>query len=264
MNVKVMLLKHDKKGVTELTRELTKDKEIEIIDCINNGGIAASEIISKKPDIIIMDPLLPNKDGLAVIEELAEKKLSGYRIIMIINKSQMAFIKNVCEKINIDGVLQLVDEQAADYDLVRELKRLMRVNTKGIITYSSIESNRLFQNELYNMVTDIIHEIGVPAHIKGYQYIRSSIIMAVNDIDILNSITKQLYPDIAKMYQTTSSRVERAIRHAIEVAWERGNQEMIDELFGYSMGAGRVKPTNSLFIALLADKIRLDIKLLSA
>ena len=122
----------------------------------------------------------------------------------------------------------------------------------------------LFQNELYNMVTDIIHEIGVPAHIKGYQYIRSSIIMAVNDIDILNSITKQLYPDIAKVYQTTPSRVERAIRHAIEVAWERGNQEMIDELFGYSMGAGRLKPTNSLFIALIADKIRLDVKLLSA
>ena len=110
------------------------------------------------------------------------------------------------------------------------------------------------------IVTNIIHEIGVPAHIKGYQYLRDSIIMSVNNMDILNSITKQLYPTIAKMHETTPSRVERAIRHAIEVAWNRGKMDTINELFGYGIQAGKGKPTNSEFIALIADKIRLEYK----
>ncbi len=109
-------------------------------------------------------------------------------------------------------------------------------------------------------VTDIIHEIGVPAHIKGYQYLREAIMMSVDDIEMLNSITKILYPTIAKRYQTTPSRVERAIRHAIEVAWSRGKMDTIDELFGYTINNGKGKPTNSEFIALIADKIRLDYK----
>ena len=110
-------------------------------------------------------------------------------------------------------------------------------------------------------VTEIIHEIGVPAHIKGYQYLRDAIIMSVNDMDMLNSITKILYPTIAKKYQTTSSRVERAIRHAIEVAWSRGKMDTIDEMFGYTIHNGKGKPTNSEFIALITDRIRLKYKM---
>ena len=112
-------------------------------------------------------------------------------------------------------------------------------------------------HDLEKDVTDMIHEIGVPAHIKGYQYLREAIMMAVEDIDMLGSITKILYPTIAKKYQTTASRVERAIRHAIEVAWSRGKMETIEELFGYTVNSGKGKPTNSEFIALIADKIRL-------
>ena len=110
-------------------------------------------------------------------------------------------------------------------------------------------------------VTEIIHEIGVPAHIKGYQYLRDAIVMSVNDMDMLNSITKILYPTIAKKYQTTSSRVERAIRHAIEVAWSRGKMDTIDEMFGYTIHNGKGKPTNSEFIALITDRIRLEYKM---
>ena len=113
-------------------------------------------------------------------------------------------------------------------------------------------------------VTNIIHEIGVPAHIKGYQYLRDAIILSVNDMEMLNSITKILYPTIAKKHQTTSSRVERAIRHAIEVAWSRGKIETINELFGYTISAGKGKPTNSEFVALIADKIRLEAKMRNA
>ena len=110
-------------------------------------------------------------------------------------------------------------------------------------------------------VTEIIHEIGVPAHIKGYQYLRDAIVMSVNDMDMLNSITKILYPTIAKKYQTTSSHVERAIRHAIEVAWSRGKMDTIDEMFGYTIHNGKGKPTNSEFIALITDRIRLEYKM---
>ena len=109
-------------------------------------------------------------------------------------------------------------------------------------------------------MTNLLHEIGIPAHIKGYHYLRDSIIMAVQDMDVLNAITKVLYPTVAKRYQTTSSRVERAIRHAIEVAWSRGKMDTIDALFGYTVSTGKGKPTNSEFIALIADKIRLEYK----
>ena len=145
-----------------------------------------------------------------------------------------------------------------------EITRAKNSKARDVLYIRKDEDGRLRENQLEMTVTEIIHEVGVPAHIKGYQYLRSSIIMAVTDIDILNSITKQLYPSIAKLYDTTSSRVERAIRHAIEVAWGRGKTDTIDELFGFSLSQGRQKPTNSEFIALIADKIRLESKTKSA
>lgn len=128
-------------------------------------------------------------------------------------------------------------------------------NGKSVV--NEVEKKSFDLHDLEKEVTDMIHEIGVPAHIKGYQYLREAIIMTVEDIEMLNSITKILYPAIAKKYQTTSSRVERAIRHAIEVAWSRGKMETLDALFGYTINIGKGKPTNSEFIALISDKIRL-------
>ncbi|MDE7009557.1 MAG: sporulation transcription factor Spo0A, partial [Lachnospiraceae bacterium] len=121
-----------------------------------------------------------------------------------------------------------------------------------------MKEERALSYDLEKDVTDMIHEIGVPAHIKGYQYLREAIIMSVEDPEMLGSITKVLYPTIARKYQTTSSRVERAIRHAIEVAWNRGRMETLDAMFGYTINTGKGKPTNSEFIALIADKIRLQ------
>ena len=117
------------------------------------------------------------------------------------------------------------------------------------------------EEDLETDVTEIIHEVGIPAHIKGYQYLRDAIVMSVKDMDMLNSITKVLYPTIAKKYQTTPSRVERAIRHAIEVAWSRGRMDTLDDMFGYKINRGKGKPTNSEFIALITDRIRLDYKM---
>ena len=129
-------------------------------------------------------------------------------------------------------------------------------------TLFETESEDTKRHSLEERVTEIIHEIGVPAHIKGYQYLREAIIMSVNDMEMLISITKILYPEIAKKYQTTSSRVERAIRHAIEVAWSRGKMDTIDELFGYTINNGKGKPTNSEFFALITDKMRLQMNAL--
>lgn len=121
-------------------------------------------------------------------------------------------------------------------------------------------STGIREEDLENRVTNMLHEIGIPAHIKGYHYLRDAIMMAVEDMDVLNAITKVLYPTVAKKYQTTSSRVERAIRHAIEVAWNRGKLDTLDELFGYTVSTGKGKPTNSEFIALIADTIQLEYK----
>ena len=152
-----------------------------------------------------------------------------------------------------------------DNDVVLSRIRKLRSRLKGKFVTSS---NGVYENafvkrehDLEADVTDIIHEIGVPAHIKGYQYLRDAIMMSVNDGEMLNSITKLLYPSIAKRHKTTPSRVERAIRHAIEVAWSRGKMDTIDELFGYTVNNGKGKPTNSEFVALIADKIRLEYKL---
>ena len=140
---------------------------------------------------------------------------------------------------------------------LNRLKRFYTYNTQVSDRELTVESTKIINN-LEEDVTNMIHEIGVPAHIKGYQYLREAIIMVVNDIEMINSITKILYPTIAKKFQTTPSRVERAIRHAIEVAWSRGKMDTIDELFSYTVHNGKGKPTNSEFIALIADKIRLE------
>lgn len=140
----------------------------------------------------------------------------------------------------------------------KEFQIMITVPSSKAFLQETAENGNIPAHNLEKDVTDMIHEIGVPAHIKGYQYLREAIMMSVEDAEMLNSITKILYPSIAKKYMTTSSRVERAIRHAIEVAWSRGKMETLDELFGYTISVGKGKPTNSEFIALISDKIRLS------
>ena len=143
-------------------------------------------------------------------------------------------------------------------DRIKTVRKVFRNHERKI--EEVIENTQIREDDLENRVTDMLHEIGIPAHIKGYHYLRDAIIMSVEDMDVLNAITKVLYPTVAKKYQTTSSRVERAIRHAIEVAWSRGKLDTLDELFGYTVSNGKGKPTNSEFIALIADTIQLEYK----
>ncbi len=264
MKTKVLIVKHDNKSAMDIKRKLEQKGNIEVCGCLNDGVQAVTNIKRLRPDVVILDLLLPNKDGIAVMEEINETTSYNCKFIVRGNHNQIKFMEKIC-KGNMENILiYIVDEGVMDFDITSAVLEISKTKRNDVFTYKADGEEIRDQNELEIKVTDIIHEIGVPAHIKGYQYLRSSIIMSVNDMDILNSITKQLYPSIAKEYDTTSSRVERAIRHAIEVAWSRGKTDTINELFGYTMSSGRTKPTNSEFIALIADKIRLDNKIKSA
>ena len=244
-----------------LDQIVSSDEELRVVGKAGNGEELIDIIKEKKPDVVLMDIIMPKLDGFAVLDRVnhePEMKKPAFIVISAVGQ----------EKTTEDAF-----ELGADYYILKPLdrdtvlKRIKRARVKrpGVpVKIKAAETNvnekEYLERNLETDVTNIIHEVGVPAHIKGYQYLRDAIIMSVTDMEMLNSITKILYPTIAKQHQTTPSRVERAIRHAIEVAWSRGKMDTIEELFGYTVSGGKGKPTNSEFIALIADKIRLEYK----
>ncbi|MGN0435154.1 MAG: sporulation transcription factor Spo0A [Wujia sp.] len=263
MNTKVLVVKHDSRSAGELKKILMSDSSIEICGTVSNGSEAVNAIKRYNPNVIFLDLLLPSMDGIAVLEEVNKLGNRNYKFIISANSGQRRFLQATYSGC-FSNILVYIYDDGNERDICKMIKDISTSKAKDIRIDNYEEVITEQSGDLEVKVTEMIHEIGVPAHIKGYQYLRSSIILAVTDMDILNSITKQLYPTIAEMYDTTPSRVERAIRHAIEVAWGRGKLDTIDELFGYSMKSGKTKPTNSEFIALIADKIRLDNKMKSA
>ena len=223
-----------------LGQMIEEDKDLTLVGKAHNGEEICSIIREKEPDVVVLDIIMPKIVVSAVgqerITEDAFNLGAYYYMLKPFDKqvllSRIKHIRRGNERKMREPVRQALREEPAPYG----------------------------KRNLETDVTNIIHEIGVPAHIKGYQYLRDAIILSVNDMEMLNSITKVLYPTIAKKHQTTPSRVERAIRHAIEVAWSRGKMDTIDALFGYTVSTGKGKPTNSEFIALIADKIRLEYK----
>lgn len=257
-SIKIFIADDDEKRAQEVKEVLVKEKDFEIVGIANDGNKAVEMIMENKVDIVLLELVLPGLDGLGVIEKINSKSANAGECpaFMIISSS------------NRQNLVDCAFEVGASYFMLRPFNfevlinriRQIRYACKGRITKGNTSSAVSYDNCLESDVTNIIHEIGVPAHIKGYQYLRDAIIMSVNDNEMLNSITKILYPTIAKRHKTTPSRVERAIRHAIEVAWSRGKMDTIDELFGYTVCNGKGKPTNSEFVALIADKIRLEYK----
>lgn len=215
-------------------------------------GIETVELIEEtKPDVLVLDMVMPKLDGLGVLRRIKALEKRP-KVIML---SVAAVDRNVEMAINsgADYFLSKPQPFEAVYDVIKSLA--------GTLSPTSVTAKAPeLEIDLEALVTECIHELGVPAHIKGYQYIRTAIMMVVRDMDMLNFITKRLYPEIAKAYGTTSSRVERAIRHSIEVAWSRGKAETMEDIFGYTIHTGKGKPTNSEFIAMVADRIRLQIK----
>lgn len=218
-----------------------------------DGQQAVTYMESQRPDIIILDLMLPKLDGIAVLKAAAKLQPRPACLVM------SAFVT--------DYVAATVSNLGARYfmlkpcDLQAIADRINEIRDSSEETRPTVAARqRASDVNIETMVTSIIHEIGVPAHIKGYQYLREAIIIAVNDMDVINAITKVLYPQVAKTFQTTPSRVERAIRHAIEVAWDRGDLETLQRFFGYTVSNTKGKPTNSEFIALIADRLQLKLK----
>lgn len=249
--LKILIADDNSSYTQKLSDYLSKES---YVSCVYKAldGEEAWEIINKeKPDVVLLDLIMPKLDGIALLQRAYTNKLDLERMTVICFSITSAE-KTMQTILNLGAKHFLIkpQEPKAVSESIIALTETRRNATKEVRTSYDLE----------NIVTDLIHELGVPAHIKGYHYIRTAIMMVVENMDMLNYITKRLYPEIAKKYKTTSSRVERAIRHSIEVAWTRGHQETMDEIFGYTVHTYKGKPTNSEFIAMVADRIRLQLK----
>ena len=239
---------------------IASDSELELVGQADNGKDIYDIILNKQPDVVLLDIIMPKEDGLTVMERIQrDENVKKQPVFIVVSAVSQERITE--DAFNLGAYYYIL--KPFDNDMIlKRIKNLKRGILPGLSPKADIiaagQTPKALERNLEMDVTNVIHEIGVPAHIKGYQYLRDAIIMSVNDMEMLNSITKILYPTIAKKHQTTPSRVERAIRHAIEVAWSRGKLDAIDELFGYTVNSGKGKPTNSEFIALIADKIRLE------
>lgn len=253
--IKIMVVDDNKDFVKLINMYINSQKDMVALEPLHDGTNVVNAIKQSKPDILLLDVVMPEKDGLTVLEELSDE--IGIDKPIIVMMSAIGQEKVTQKAISLGATYYVVKpfDMITLIDRVREiLKEKDEVKNEYMVAYG----NKSLPLEV--RVTQMIHDVGVPAHIKGYQYIREAIMLAVNDEDIINSITKTLYPTLSERFNTTSSRVERAIRHAIEVAWNRGQIEMHEKIFGYTVNSNKGKPTNSEFIAMIADRIRLSEK----
>jgi len=251
----------DNKDFCEILLDYFSQKDsIEVVFVTHDGLKTVEAVKEHKPEILILDMIMPYLDGLGVLEQLQSSEIDEIPQIIILSAVGQESITQkainlgaeyyVVKPFNLDILLKRINQMTGIE------QKFCRTNGRQINSQNELTK----QGDLEVEITNIIHEVGVPAHIKGYQYLRDAIMMAVENMDILNAVTKELYPAIAKQNDTTPSRVERAIRHAIEVAWNRGKIETIDALFGYTIQNDKGKPTNSEFIAIISDKLRLERK----
>ncbi|MDU4426846.1 sporulation transcription factor Spo0A [Clostridium sp.] len=263
--ISVLIADDNKEFCSILNDYLLNQKDIVVTGIAKDGREALELIQQKQPDLVVLDIIMPHLDGLGVLEKLNGMDLDKMPRVIVLSA------------VGQDKITQQAITLGADYYVVKPFdmdiftKRIREMfNTQDVETKRRSVSTQVVEREaaatsrgpidLETEITSIIHEIGVPAHIKGYMYLREAITMVVNDMELLSAVTKELYPSIAKKYNTTASRVERAIRHAIEVAWGGGQVDAINKLFGYTVHNEKGKPTNSEFIAIIADKLRLKNK----
>lgn len=268
MNNKISVLIADDNCsfANELAHYLKAQNDFNVAGVAYDGDEAYKLIAETKPDIALIDIVMPKRDGLAVLKKIATSNLSKIPECVAMSVTSSEIIITSALNLGASHFILKPQTNEAICDTLRSLSantaaepikhRDTYVQSFAVNGNTAIAVQK--DADLEELVTEVIHELGVPAHIKGYQYIRTAIMMVVENMEMLNYITKQLYPTIAKQYKTTSSRVERAIRHSIEVAWNRGKPEIMNDIFGYTIDTGKGKPTNSEFIAMVADKIRLQ------
>lgn len=233
-----------------LTAALQRAEGFEVLSTASDGEQAIRMIMRYKPDILVLDLMLSKQDGISVLKAISGMDHPPKTLATSVFMTE--YISTAATNLGVQYLMLKPCDMGALVDRLEEIRGGESLRNSNI--------RRMDKTNIETMVTSIIHEIGVPAHIKGYQYLREAIIIAVNDMDVINAITKVLYPQVAKSFQTTPSRVERAIRHAIEVAWDRGDLDTLQRFFGYTVSNTKGKPTNSEFIALIADKLQLQLK----
>ncbi len=236
-----------------LNETLSSETDIRVAGSVSDGQSVMDLIRRNNPDVLLMDLILPGIDGIGILERL--NSFPGKKPVVILTSAfARENIVNAAYRLGASYFLH------KPYDPHQVVDRIRQLAGRGKSDTVAVSRNSRSEQSVEGLVTDIIHEIGIPAHIKGYQYLREAIILTINDMDVINAVTKVLYPTVAKKFDTTASRVERAIRHAIEVAWDRGDLETLQKYFGYTVSNIRGKPTNSEFIAMIADRIYLQRK----
>ena len=245
--IKVMLTDVNEDARSMLQDALEKTGRFTVVGSTGDGNEVLQMVADAKPDVLVLDLILPGMDGLGIL-----RRLDGEKRPKILAVSNFVTQEVVAEAGNL-GASMFLSKPYNESAMVEHLISLAEKSEK-----------QLHGPGLEELVTSIIHEVGVPDHIKGYHYVREAIMITVENMDVINSVTKVLYPEVAKRYHTTPSRVERAIRHAIEVAWDRGDLETLQRFFGYTVSNAKGKPTNSEFIAMISDRIRLKMKITTA
>lgn len=251
--IKVAIADDNRQLVQLLEEVVTSQEDMIIAGTAYNGQECLDMLPEAEADVLILDIIMPHMDGLAVLERLRSSGHKQPRVIMLTAFGQEDVTKKAVDLGASYFMLKPFDMES----LINQIRQVAGIEQPRQRIERKEEPKKQKKN-IDASITAVIHEIGVPAHIKGYLYLREAITMVFNDIELLGSITKVLYPEIARKYNTTPSRVERAIRHAIEVAWSRGNMESIAALFGYTVSVSKAKPTNSEFIAMVADKLRIE------
>lgn len=246
----VIIADNSEEFCSGLTSALQQAEGFQVVATANDGEQTIRLVNERKPQILVLDLMLAKKDGISVLKAI--QSVEKRPIVLATSGFITDYVASAAANL---GVRYLMLKPCDMTALVERLEEI-----RGGAAQAPAVPGRIGGQDIETMVTSIIHEIGVPAHIKGYQYLREAIMLAVADMDVINAITKVLYPQVAKTFQTTPSRVERAIRHAIEVAWDRGDLDTLQKFFGYTVSNTKGKPTNSEFIALIADKLQLQLK----
>ncbi|UNC92536.1 sporulation transcription factor Spo0A [Candidatus Contubernalis alkaliaceticus] len=257
-----VLIADDNREFNELLSDyLDEQPDIEVVGRAYNGKETLKTVEETQPDILLLDIIMPYLDGLGVLEKLTEYPADCRPKVIMLTAFGHENITQRAVELGATYYILKPFKMEIISDRIRQLSNISGGNkTNALPLHVPKLKKKIGSENLEREITSIIHEIGIPAHIKGYQYLREAIMMVTKEIEILGAITKVLYPRIAEKFNTTPSRVERAIRHAIEVAWSRNNVETIKKFFGYTINTERGKPTNSEFIAMVADKLRLMTK----
>jgi two-component system response regulator (stage 0 sporulation protein A) len=249
-----ILIAEDNADMKLILREAFERAGMRVQAVVGDGESLVEEVRRNRPDVIVTEAVLPRKDGMWAIRTI--NSFSGKRpAVFVLSAFSSDNMAAEATMLNVNYFM------VKPCDISALVTRVQQHNLSSVHVLQKRDEDQSMEHKIEMRVTEIIHEIGVPAHIKGYQYLRHAIIMSVRDIDNINAITKVLYPTVARKFKTTSSRVERAIRHAIEVAWDRGDVDVLNKLFGFTVSSVKGKPTNSAFISMIADKIRLEMKI---